>query len=59
MSEHNGDLRVATTTEGWDFGEQSESAVYVLRPNGESLDVIGSVGGLGKTEQIRAVRFLG
>ena len=59
MSEHNGDLRVATTTEGWDFGGQSESAVYVLRPNGESLDVIGSVGGLGKTEQIRAVRFLG
>ncbi len=59
MSEHNGDLRVATTTDGWDFGGQSESAVYVLRPNGESLDVISSVGGLGKTEQIYAVRFLG
>jgi hypothetical protein len=59
MSEHNGDLRVATTTEGWNFGEQSESAVYVLRPNGESLDVIGSIGGLGKTETIRSVRFLG
>jgi hypothetical protein len=59
MSENNGDLRVATTTDGWNFGEQSESSVYVLRPNGESLDVIGSVGGLGKTEQIRAVRFLG
>ncbi len=59
MSEYNGDLRVATTTEDWSFGEQSESAVYVMRPNGESLDVIGSVGGLGKTETIRSVRFLG
>jgi Beta propeller domain len=59
MSEHNGDLRVATTTDDWNVGGQSESAVYVLRPNGESLDVISSVGGLGKTEQIYAVRFLG
>ena len=58
MSEYNGDLRVATTTEGWDFGEQSESAVSVLRPNGEDLETISSVGGLGKTEQIRSVRFL-
>ncbi len=40
MSEYNGDLRVATTTEGWNFGEQSESAVSVLRPNGEDLETI-------------------
>ncbi len=58
MSEYNGDLRVATTTDDWGFGGQSESAVYVLRPNGEDLDTIGSVGGLGKTEQIRSVRFI-
>ncbi len=58
MSEYNGDLRVATTTEGFDFGEQSESAVTVLRPNGEDLETISSVGGLGKTEQIRSVRFI-
>ena len=58
MSEYNGDLRVATTTEGFDFGEQSESAVTVLRPNGEDLETISSVGGLGQTEQIRSVRFI-
>jgi Beta propeller domain len=58
MSEFNGDLRVATTTEGWNFGEQSESAVSVLRANGEDLETISSVGGLGKTEQIRSVRFI-
>jgi len=58
MSEYNGDLRVATTTEGFEFGEQSESAVTVLRPNGEDLETISSVGGLGKTEQIRSVRFI-
>jgi len=58
MSEYNGDLRVATTTGGWDFGDQSDSAVYVLRPNGEDLETMSSVGGLGTTEQIRSVRFL-
>ena len=54
MSEHAGDLRVATTD---DVAE--ESAVTVLRQQGEALGVVGSVGGLGKTERIYAVRFLG
>ena len=58
MSELNGDLRVATTTQDWTTGA-SESGVYVLRPDNSELAVIGSVGGLGKTEQIYAVRFLG
>jgi hypothetical protein len=58
MSEYNGDLRVATTTDDVTGSGQSESAVYVLRPNGDSLDVLSTVGGLGKTEQIQAVRFL-
>ena len=59
MSEFNGDLRVATTTDGWGgFGDQSESAVYVLRPEGDQLKQISSVGGLGKDEQIYAVRFI-
>jgi hypothetical protein len=31
----------------------------VLRRNGDSLDVIGSVSGLGRNEQIYAVRFIG
>jgi hypothetical protein len=60
MSEHNGDLRVATTTDDWGgFGEQSESTVFVLRPEGDELREISSVGGLGKDEQIYAVRFIG
>jgi hypothetical protein len=64
MSELNGDLRVATTkqpawnTDGTTDGS-SESAVYVLRPEGNELVTVGSVGSLGLTEQIYAVRFLG
>jgi predicted small secreted protein len=59
MSEFNGDLRVATTTDDWGgFGDQSESTVFVLRPEGDELRQISSVGGLGKDEQIYAVRFI-
>ena len=59
MSEYNGDLRVATTTDDWGgFGGQSESTVFVLRPEGDELREISSVGGLGKDEQIYAVRFI-
>jgi hypothetical protein len=60
MSELNGDLRVATTTQpDWNQDGTSESMVSVLRPQGSLLVTIGSVGGLGKSEQIYAVRFLG
>ncbi len=59
MSEYNGDLRVATTTDNWgNFGDQSESTVFVLRPEGDELKQISSIGGLGKGEQIYAVRFI-
>jgi len=59
MSEYNGDLRVATTTDNWgNFGDQSESTVYVLRPKGTDLEQISSISGLGKGEQIQAVRFI-
>ncbi len=59
MSEYEGDLRVATTTDDWGgFGDQSESTVFVLRPEGDELRQISSVGGLGKDEQIYAVRFI-
>ena len=54
MSEHGGDLRVATTDDA-----VQESAVSVLRQKGDVLEQIGGVGGLGKTERIYAVRFLG
>jgi hypothetical protein len=59
MSEYNGDLRVATTTDNWsDFGDQSQSTVYVLRPNGTDLEQVSSISGLGKGEQIQSVRFI-
>lgn len=59
MSEHDGDLRVATTLDGEGFGERTESIVTVLRPNGTELEAISSIGGLGKDERIYAVRFMG
>ena len=58
LSEHEGVLRVATTKADATTG-QTESQVVTLRPNGPALDQIGVLGGLGKTEQIYSVRFLG
>ena len=58
MSEYNGVLRVATTTRRVDFGTQQASGVHVLRRTGRSLDEIGLIDGLGRTEQIYAVRFV-
>ncbi|GIH11168.1 hypothetical protein Rhe02_92350 [Rhizocola hellebori] len=60
LSEHDGVLRVATTTSApWDQTQKSSSSVYSLRRDGGSLEKIGSVGGLGKGERIYAVRFVG
>jgi Beta propeller domain len=59
MSEFDGVLRVATTTPNEGFGTRQESTVYAMNRNGRSIDVIGKVGGLGRNEQIYAVRFLG
>lgn len=54
MSEWNGHLRIATTNE-----QAGESAVRVLRPEGDKLVQTGAVDGLGKGERIYSVRFLG
>jgi hypothetical protein len=64
MSERDGLLRVASTaTPPWDTaGEQqgaSESFVTVLAPDGDRLRPVGRVGGLGRGEQVYAVRFIG
>ncbi len=70
MSEHDGVLRVATTTEdarrpagGGDDGASqvpaSESQVVTLAERDGALETIGRVGGLGKGERIYAVRFMG
>ncbi len=56
LSEHEGNLRVATTVAG---GEESHSMVSVLTRRGKALAQVGRVDGLGKGERIYAVRFLG
>jgi hypothetical protein len=61
MDEHDGNLRVATTTGSpWveDQGE-SESHVAVLAPGDGALTEVGRVSGLGRGETIHSVRFTG
>lgn len=60
LSEHEGHLRVATT-EGapWSGTEQSQSGVRVLRLQDSALVEVGAVTGLGVTETIQSVRFMG
>ncbi|MEU4780655.1 beta-propeller domain-containing protein [Micromonospora sp. NPDC023633] len=60
LSEWQGHLRVATTTgDTWSTRQKSQSAVYVLRPDGDRLVRTGAVTGLGPGERIYSVRFLG
>ena len=60
LSEFDGHLRIATT-EGtpWDSRNESESGVHVFEIQGDQLVEVGSVGGLGRTETIQSVRFMG
>ncbi len=57
LSEHQGFLRVATTTRGGPAG--MHSSVFVLSPVEDRLEVVGGLGGIAPTEDIRSVRFLG
>ncbi len=63
LSEYGGALRVASTDEPqWFEGTltgDSESFVTVLGTSGHRLTPFGRVGGLGRGERIRAVRFIG
>jgi uncharacterized secreted protein with C-terminal beta-propeller domain len=61
MSEHQGRLRVASTTQSpwWGWRQSSESMVTVLEPGDGNLTTVGQVSGLGLGEQIYAVRFIG
>ena len=60
VSEHDGNLRLATTTGGTLPNRgKSQSTVYALAQRGKRLDEIGRVGGLGKGERIYSVRFIG
>lgn len=58
LSEHDGRLRIVTTVgDSWD--RDSESHVRVLEQHGDRLTEIGSVGGLGRGEDVQSVRFVG
>lgn len=57
MSEYEGRLRIASIR--GDPSNPSETRVSVLDEDGDRLEVLGSVGGMGETEQIRAVRWFG
>jgi hypothetical protein len=56
LSALDGNLRIATTI---GMAPRSHSAVAVLARRGKALEQVGKVDGLGKGEQIYAVRFLG
>ena len=58
LSEHAGHLRVVTTV-GDPWGEESESHVRVLSTDGDVLVEVGSVGDIGRGEQVQSVRFAG
>lgn len=61
MDEHEGLLRVASTTSPnwWGSGTDSESMVTILGEVDGELIQVGLVDGLGVTEQIYSVRFMG
>lgn len=56
MDEHNGYLRVATSTSQW---SASENHVFVLEEVGDQLIVVGSLTGLAAGERIYSARFDG
>ena len=63
MSEHEGVLRVASTTvPPWREGgqvDESQSFLTTLAVDGDRLREVGQVGGLGRGEEIYAVRMIG
>jgi hypothetical protein len=58
MSEHDGDLRIATTDWNWS-GEQGGNHLFVMRAYGRDLRTIGSLRGLAKGERIYSGRMMG
>jgi uncharacterized secreted protein with C-terminal beta-propeller domain len=59
LSELDGRLRIATTTDAGGFGSSRESGVHIFERRGDELIEVGAVNGLGRTETIQAVRFVG
>ena len=60
LSEHDGYLRIVTTVgDPWGDGDETESQVRVLSTDGRVLSEVGSVGDIGRGEQVQSVRFVG
>lgn len=59
MSEHQGVLRVAATRYLKNSWRPTDNFVATLQEQGDKLVQLGQAGGLGKTEMIRSVRFMG
>lgn len=59
MSEHQGVLRVAATRYRQGQWTPTDSFVATLQEQGKYLTELGRAAGLGKTEKIRSVRFMG
>ena len=62
MSEHEGLLRVATTSQDWWWGTDSEDSdegnnIFVLDAENPQMPIIGALRGLAPGEQIYATRF--
>ncbi len=58
MHDRDGTFFVATTMGTPWSSRQSESQIVAMQPNGEVLEQIGQVGGLGRGEQIFSVRYV-
>ena len=58
LSEHDGHLRIVTTV-GGPWGDESESQVRVLRTDGDRMTEVGTIGDIGRGEQVQSVRFVG
>ena len=58
LSERNGYLRIVTTV-GGPWGDESDSQVRVLSTDGDVMVEVGSVGDIGRGEQVQSVRFVG
>ena len=60
LDEQDGVLRAAVTRHPeWVTGQPSSSSIHTFRTDGDTLAEVGRLEGLGSTEQIYAVRYLG
>jgi len=66
LDEEQGAIRVATTTGFWnrwwveaDAQEEMENHVWVLEDQGDSLDIVGHLGGIAVGERLMSSRFQG